>query len=430
MMTPEDIKRLNYIRYSSFRPFVKEPHSLVLCHILFLIKSIRYILFYKRNKQELNDVLFLAATVNNKKTIKTIVESLNVTSFTIWGLSKYDLPKGQIYWKSIINLPLFYSFYKSSSFEDKKLIRCYYESFMATCGYCEVYNDILSKNPHVKMIVFTNDHSIGSRSMLEAAEKHHIKTLYVQHASITERFPPLHFSYSFLDGMESYEKYKTIGDVRGNIFLTGSPRFDELYSFKDAIKIYDIGIALNLFDSCDKVIALCLYLQNNISTRIIVRPHPRMGNLFDIQRFRNIGVAISDSTKESSFSFLSKVHFLIANESSIHLDSALIEVPSLLFNFSDRNVIDWYSYIKHGLIRECKCYDDIVKELKKNLVINRENIQYYNASFQTAIEGKVGQFIAGFITTFHTDSETEAFNYVYKVMNKENGCFMIKTDIC
>lgn len=411
-MTPEDIKRLNYIRYTSFRLFVKNPHSIIVCYILFIAKCIGYILLCHKKKRPIHEVLFLALSINNKKSIRTILENLCRISFTIWETPRLDMPKGKIYLRSIKYFPLFQNLYNTSSCDDKKLIRTFYESFMATCGYCDFYEKMINKNPQLKLIVFANDHSIENRCLLEIAAKHEVRTLYVQHASITKSFPPLHFTYSFLDGIESYEKYKAIGDIKGTIFLTGSPRFDELYKYKGATKTHDIGIALNLLDSCDKVMELCRYLQNNLFVKIIVRPHPRMGKLFDTQLFRRNGFDISDSTIESSFLFLSKIKFLIANESSIHLDSALIGVPSLFFNFSDNKVVDWYSYIKNGMITECESYNDVVNALRSMPSLPIEKIQYYNTSFQTPIEGKIGQFIAGFIEKIILETEEDAFQYI------------------
>lgn len=426
-MTLEDIKRLNCIYYSSFRPFVKNPHGLLVCYILFILRCIGYLFFYFKKQEPIKEILFLAFSINNKKSLRTIIDNLSPKTYTIWKSAKKDIPKGKVFFKSIKYFPLFQRFYNSSSIEDKRLIRTFYQSFMATCGYYEVFHEILKDNPQIKMIVFANDHTVTNRCMIEVAEKHDIKTLYVQHASVTEKFPPLHFSYSFLDGLESYEKYKAIGDIKGKVFLTGSPRFDELYDYKNINKGYDIGIAINRIDSYDKVMSLCKYLQDNVTKSIVVRPHPGMIKHFNTKLFKEQDLEISDSTQESSFSFLSKIHFLIANESSIHLDSALVGVPSLLYNFSENgNIIDWYSYVKMGMIDVCDSYEDVVKVLNKQHDIPIRQIQYYNASFQTPIEGNVGKYISEFIKKNLFASEKESLQMVSKLMDKTKDYYYIK----
>ena len=425
-MIPEDIKRLNYIYYSSFRQFVKSPHSIFVCYMLFVLHLLKNIVCLRVRYKTIKEVLFFVPSANNKKSVRTILENLKLNNVSIWGTPKTDLPYTRFYFTSIQGLHLFHKLYKTSSTDDKRLIRQFALIFMNTYGVYKNFERIIAENPQLKLIVFSNDHINICRCLIEVAEKHGIKTLYVQHASITDKFPPLHFSYSFLDGKESYEKYEKIGKISGKVFLTGSPRFDELYDFKGATKMYEIGVALNMRDSCDKVMELCKYLQSHVSKSIIVRPHPQMGRLFDPLLFRKAGMDISDSTQESSFFFLSKVKFLVANESSIHLDAALIGVPSLLFNFSSEKVCDWYSYIKNGMIQVCDNYDDVVKVLKNRHGLPVANIQYYNASFQTPIEGKVGCFIATFIERFFKGSETDALKFISSVMENKKEYYAFR----
>ena len=397
-MTIEDIKRLNHILYTSYRTEVKSPHCLLVCYLLFFMRLLASIVARGYHIRLIKKrILFMAPSLNNKKSIGTIRRYFTNDEYEFWGNLKCDLPKARIYIKSVHYLPLFQKLYNISSDEDKALMRWFYAKFMTTCGFFMVIDEILSKSNAVELIIMANDHNLESRCVIESSERNNIKTLYIQHASITESFPPLSFSYSFLDGMESYKKYNRIGKMKGIIFLTGSPRFDEIYSFKSTTKIYDIGIALNMLDSCDKAMELCRYLQNHFSTKIIIRPHPRMGNLFNAQLFKKQGLIISDSIQESSFSFLSKIKFLIANESSIHLDSALMGVPSLLYNFSDSSILDWYYYIKNGLIKVANSKEDVVAKLKYDNSPSESNIRFYNAAFHTQMEGKVGEFIASFI---------------------------------
>ncbi len=393
-MKSEDIKRLNFILYTSFRQFVKSPYGILTCYIHFFYNFLRHVFFTQHSSCNITkEILFIAPSSNNKKAVRTICDNLSQDSYEYWG-DLNMLPKRKVLLKSICGLPTFQRLYNDSNEEDRALIRYYYGYFMKTCGYYNVIDDILKRSKNLKLIVMSNDHNVVNRCFIELAPKYGIETLYVQHASITERFPPLHFTYSFLDGYESYEKYKNIGDMRGWVFLTGSPRFDEMFQYKNATKQYDIGIALNMMDSCDKVIDLCRFIRDNITTSIIVRPHPRMGKLFNKDIFSKEGINISDSTQESSFSFLSKIKYMIANESGIHLDAALVGVPSLLYNFSDGEIKDWYSYIKNGLISVCNSFDDIAEEIKKTRTNWTDMTRYYNAAFNTPYDGRIGEIIA------------------------------------
>ena len=421
MLMIEDIKRLNYIYYSSFRQFSKSPQSLIMCYLRFFIRTLKSVVLLQVGYTHVNEVLFVVPSVNNKKSVRTIVDNFPQKNVSIWGNFKMNLPWALINLYSILDVCKFQKFYNSSSSEDKKLIRRFFSSFINTYGYYKVFKKILEDNPQLKMIVFSNDHTTPCRCLIELAEKLQIKTLYVQHASVTERFPPLRFDYSFLDGMESYEKYRKIGNLRGEVFLSGSPRFDAFYN-QCKSQCYDVGIALNMMDSIEKVLELCLYLRDHYSKKIIVRPHPGMLNgRFDERIFLNHGISISDSRKDMSNVFISQIYFLIANESGIHLDAAIMGVPSVLFNFSDNDIFDWYSYIKTGLVKVCSSYDDVLSLLNSNCHQSPEAVRYYAASFHSPMDGKVGEMIATFMKKEIFNSSEDSHRYIYNIMSDRGG---------
>ena len=315
---------------------------------------------------------------------------------------------------------LFFKLYKSSTDEDRALIRFFYLDFLLACSTYQEIKRILENNRHIKLIVFANDHILVNRCMIELSVELEIKTLYVQHASVTNAFPPLIFDYSFLDGLESFEKYCEVGNMRGHIFLSGSPRYDAFHqcNIKDAT--YDIGIALNELDSEEQALNLCLFLKEHNYSRIIVRPHPEMlrpeNLLFHKEKFISNGIAYSNPLKDLSNVFLSSTKILIANESGIHLDAALMDIPSILYNFSENAVMDWYGYINNGLVNQCDSFEDIVERLGTDFQIPEEVVRYYAASFHRPIEGNVGVVIAEFAKKIVLESESSAFRYIEQYM--------------
>ena len=104
-----------------------------------------------------------------------------------------------------------------------------------------------------------------------------------------------------------------------------------------------MGVALNELDSVQKALDLCLFLKANYSDKIIVRPHPGMLVLgvFDEELFLKHEIAVSNPLTDLSYVFISDIKMMVANESGIHLDAALMGVPTILFNFSDSKVLDW-----------------------------------------------------------------------------------------
>lgn len=418
-MTVEDIKRLNYIRYTSFRHAVKSPCPLWMCYLHFFTNLLgAFIVGKYRLKPIDKKILVLAPSLNNKMSLRTIYDHLNNEDYKLCFRNRDYLPYARVYLRSIRYLPLFYKLYRGSSYEDKKLIRYYYKYFMSACGCYEVIGEILDRSYMLNLIILSNDHILENRCIIEQTQRCGIRTLYVQHASVTDNFPPLHFTYSFLDGLESYKKYETIGDIQGYVFLSGSPRFDAI-SNNNFEKIYDVGIAINMVDNLEKVLDLCLFLRDNFSRNIIVRPHPRMK--IDRTIFEKKRIVVSDSKLESSFLFLSKVKVLIANESSIHLDAALMSVPSILFKFSNKEIFDWYSYVKNGLISVLTSKDEVLSNLKNGIVLPKKQIQLYNAAYHTPYEGKVGEIIANFVN-IELRNKSEGIEYLSRIM-RYNGQF-------
>jgi hypothetical protein len=132
--------------------------------------------------------------------------------------------------------------------------------------------------------------------------------------------------------------------------------------------------------------------------KLALRPHPRYGSL-DTKWLAENAIAYSDPIAESSFDFINNIDLLISNESSIHLDAAMMQCPSVLYNFSTHPILDHYSYIKSGLLKvadsEAKLID-LVRD-PKALLPAIETLQFYNASCGTQLEGHLGEAIATFI---------------------------------
>lgn len=420
-MTTDDIRRLNYIKYTSFRELINKPHCIIYCLCYFILQVFWFCINRRKGSLSTKNILFVVPSLNNQKSVKTIISGLPKEKCTIWGQNLPSIfPYMEIGVMSLMYLHLFVKLYLESSKEDRRLIRFYSWDFLTTCATYKVFERVLLQNPNLKIVVMANDHVLITRCLIELTEKHHIKSLYVQHASVTKKFPPLRFDYSFLDGLESYEKYKVVGNMRGHIFLSGSPRFDAFHNYQVGNRKYDIGIALNELDSEDQALELCLYLKKKLSSVIIVRPHPGMlvpnNLLFHEEKFTKHGFSVSDPKNDLSYVFLSSIKVMVANESGIHLDAALMGIPSLLYNFSGNDVMDWYSYIKKGLIKKCDTYEDVICMLGSEYHLPVDVVRYYAASFMTPRDGKVGEMIAEFINKEVFESEKSAFKYMESIM--------------
>lgn len=415
-----DIKRWNFIHYSAQRDNVWEnPYTLYDCLVSFFRNWNKMLDCKTKETCCLGDILFYAPELNNQRAIAPIAENMSLDKYTFWK-STSDLPKRGIFLRSVLYLPLFIILYLKSDNEDRKLIGSFSWDFMKACGTYKTLEKVFSRNPQLKMIVMASDQDIECRIMIDLAEKYNYKTLYVQHASVSEYFPALNFTYSFLDGMESYEKYLRCGKVSGNVFLSGGTRFDMFYKFKKVGKKYDVGIAYNDVDDLEVIMRLCMFIKDNYTSKIIVRPHVSFlinNPDYDFGIFTSHGFSVSNPLIDASYIFLSEIKVMVANESSIHLDAAIMGVPSIQYNMSkSEHLSDYYSYIKNGLTKACEDVSDIVRLLSLGYIIPDKTIRYYNASCNSVVEGSVGKMIAEFIHKDIYESHASAINYISEYM--------------
>lgn len=419
MMTISDIRRLNSIHYSVHRYSIWEkPYTLNDCFWLLWHKRKKMLNSKVKETNIIGDILFYAPELNNKRSLESIMNNLPKNSYTFW-YTPDSLPNRGIWLRSLLYFPLFCILYLKSSLEDRKLIGSFSWDFIRACGTYKTLEKVIINNPQLKMIVMASDQNIENRSLIELAEKYQIKTLYVQHASVTKDFPTLPISYSFLDGKESFDKYNHGEEMKGMFFLSGGARFDIFYKYKNEEKKYDVGIALNALDDMEKVSKLCKYIKKNYSSNIIVRPHVSLliNKRFKKDFFISQGIDISDSLKEPSCVFLSKIKKMIAGESAIHLDAAIMDVPSIVYNMSDRNeILDIYSYVKTGLARSYNSLEDLVTALSLDNNISTEIKKYYNASYGTPMEGQVGKMISSFIIKDVYESHHSALEFISTYM--------------
>jgi len=247
-------------------------------------------------------------------------------------------------------------------------------------------------------IIFSNDHVIVCRALLVAANSLKIKTIYIQHASVSEYFPPLEFSLSLLEGQDALDKLSKIKEIKGEVKFIGIPKFDKyINQINTRNKIRAIGIAYNTTDNIKNLQDLIFYVQMNFAYEALyVRPHPLDNRILnDIDNIK-----ISDSKIEDSFSFLNKIDFLISGDSNIHLEATIMNVVSIYFKLADSNITDYYGFVKNGLVDYVQNKDKLkdflnsIIDIKPNVV---ERAKYYNDVIGTDNFGKSSDLALKFI---------------------------------
>ena len=273
------------------------------------------------------------------------------------------------------------------------------DEFVEAVGLYEASIQILEQGKP-KALIFSNDHGPQMRALMWAARSKGIPTIYLQHASVSEYFPPLRFDLNLLEGQDSLEKYQKIGLVEGMVKLVGMPKFDKYLRQQNHSKfIQRIGICISLLDETPRILKLLNALQSSFPDVVFsFRPHPREVRTFDLPK----EIQFSDAKQEGIFSFLQRQDLIIAGDTSTHLEAILLNVVSLYFPFNDQ-LSDYYGYVRNGLVEsftDTKAVCAYIGSIKNDRPAVHLRAKPYNAVVGTPQQGKSRELAARYIKEF------------------------------
>ena len=405
---------LNVLEINEISRIVKEKQPSLFKQICIFIGQLFYYTFivhfkYKSLPVNYKGLVFFGVSLNNRRSLEPIINKVEKDTYLYLNNHVTDVHKRRAWWHSIPYIFSLIKLYRKSNKGDKALIIKYFTRLWTTYGLYKVAGEMLDKY-NVKVLVLANDHNDINRCLIFNALEKGIKTVYVQHASVKKGFPRLDFTYSFLDGQESLDKYLYAGKPNGEVYLSGGVRFDFLYGkiVKRNEEVKKIGVAINMLDDFEKVKSLCLFLKKEGYNDLILRPHPRYQHL-DSEWLTKNDIAISNPKEESSFDFIANIDFMISNESAIHLDASIMYCPTVLYNMSNNQILDDYNFIKNNLVKLAENGNVLLNYIKnKNEIFpNKEVLQYYNASSYSHLEGNLGETIAMFLNMLCQNNENQ-----------------------
>ena len=258
----------------------------------------------------------------------------------------------------------------------------------------------LLEGGRVFCVIQSNDHNVTNRSLRLVAERLGIKNAYMQHASVSALFPALQYDYAFLDGvasLEVYEQCAALQAFRGKksyIYLTGQKKQLDVHG---DIKSY-IAIAVNALDQASEVVRF-LERVKSLATPVSVRMHPaqRSDFVLELKRYAasNDWVCIHAAGERALADFFAGAYFLVAANSSIHLEAAVCGLVSYYHEFSTEvEHVDYYGYLGRGLIsyfpnKEALCLAELLQKKPPT-----EAVRYYSATYGTAWQGREGILVA------------------------------------
>ena len=398
--------------------------------LIFFYRVFESFNLFNKNISQKNIYIF-AETVNQLSGLKTTIESLNKNINEIHlTVSKTLLKKNldfktatpisfnlNVIFTSIIlfltrGIPLYFRLKKKNQ---EINISSRFNEICMTYIFIPYFLDILKKLKP-KIIITSNDHNLNNRCLRLSAEVLGIKTMYLQHASVSDIFPPLEFDYALLDGEIAHQIYlkcynnkkkkninleKNVANCK--IILSGLKKEISKKIKKEKFGTFNFGLAVNELDNFDGV----KFVLDRIllaGEKCIIRTHPHQPQVFikKLQEYlkKNDSLIWSDAGKESISDYFINLNVLIAGNSSIHLEAALAGLVTYYYEMGEEfGKPDQYEYIKNGLTSKLNkdfSFESLKSDIEKkqNLFERKQAIKNYSETFGTLWQNQEGKLTA------------------------------------
>ena len=309
-------------------------------------------------------------------------------------------------------LPLYLNLKKKGK---KKEISWYFHKFCESYIYIPFFLEELEKI-RPKLVVVSNDHTVQTRSLRLSAEMLGIKTLYMQHASVSEIFPPLEFNYALLDGNVAFQIYKNCYKINKKnykifeqnvancqILLTGQKKSVYIDTLQKKHTVLQIGVATTKQDNFSYVKNL-LKILLSMKFKCIIRTHPSQSLSF-IKQLKdfikdNEMLSWSDSHEQSLVEYFLNLNALIASNTGIHLEGALAGLPTFYYEMSDKVYkSDYYSFVKNDISENLEnnfSFESLIFSIKRleNSKRRQTAIKNYSETFGSFWQNREGELSA------------------------------------
>ena len=358
---------------------------------------------FKRSFVKNRDILFFCATPNQfsvlypitiylpkerysfivPRSLKNLEQStqsqLNYVSVNLYDVFKFFI-------LNIVRLR-----YLIKLFMNEKGLLIYRGMSFFSVHFWLIYHFTLIQYSKPKLVVLANDHNAQTRSLLVVCRHLGVKTAYVQHAEVSDRFHSLDFDLSILYGQYSLDIYKrcekrrnegTVPPKQRLYLLSGSLRKINIPDRKGKNdKLMHIGLLIKGTDLIEDIIAYANHLaQYGV---VIVRPHPNLRHQAikaKIETECTQKVFFSNPFTESPSDFLSKLDVIISGNSTMLLEAAIAGVLPIYIDNMSAGVQDYYGFAKNNVAFKINDTLSITQKDVENALnykCDTESVKYY-----------------------------------------------------
>ena len=251
-------------------------------------------------------------------------------------------------WKCLKELKLL----KGNDFLERNTLR-----IIKSVGFSFYYKLILKR---ASVLIKFNDHGCYAVLLHDMAKDAGLKTVYIQHAPVSTRFPPLHHDLNVLFSEDSREKYRIERPDVKTIVLSDL-RFDPNLKLPQP-NYKHVLVCPNKLDDFDVVVEVCNVLVDK-GFQVVLRPHPADKRFAEKVHDKSFTFALS--TSDSVWEDIGKAGCVLTNESAVTIEA--IYAGRLCYKcamFSES--IDNYGFLEKGLLgKEYYNIDELVRDIER-----------------------------------------------------------------
>jgi hypothetical protein len=392
------LKQLDLYHY--WEPFHSEPSTAPSRSLFYLLRAIRR-KHHNTIPPDLNKiapigtpVVFCYDTLNQQSALNQLIEKLNENASVISALGENKNVElefqeverlGLRHWSELAKCRL------SSSAFDRSVLFERWHKYFEKLGLYEYLRLKFSKSkPSLKLVIGSNDHSGLSQYAFVAARKTGIPSLYIQHAAVSDKFPPLSMDFALLDGADARDKYLAAGSTKTHIRLIGAMKYDNYLRKPDLDKhgpLVGICFSRVLHDLKENLL-LCEHLEKS-GVPFAIRFHPAVSSETR-NKFLERDWEVSSPEKENSLDFILRCHTVISGDSSILLEASLLKRRPVYFA-SDGQGLDYYGFAKAGVVEKINyTYTEVLDLLDQEykMEAHRRNAKHFHDPLYTEWEGR------------------------------------------
>lgn len=379
------------------------------------LANLKYLSWFRGNLAA-KDVFVFAETVNQHVSLQPIVDALGERCRYV-QVAHFEDSKGEgdliernfeltlLDWTRALvkSAFLFPHILQESRRYEGGLRQFYVRQLFRSCGYWFWLKALLRQSPS-RWVLTANDHNPWNRMLYALARRDGRRTAYVQHASISDIFPPLNFDVAFLDGQVSMDIYQHIAGQStsaantGVVCLCGTQK--QVGCLKGEAMSEVVGVATSSLTDLEVALGLINGLLKD-GWQIVLRSHPTESpdriRVHQDWASAMPGLQFQKGTVPLP-TFLADVGMVLAGDSGVLLEAAVAGRGAVYAQMlSGRGFNDYYGFVQNGIAFALDASDHLGAQLRdwKTYMSSREYarcISRYSASFGTEWYGHEGQW--------------------------------------